>query len=75
MCIRDSYRTDFRESQVLLNFATEKLEHEEITVMEFEEMSWIQQARELMKGTTHEKSPPDRTGVSVASEAIIRLVA
>ena len=69
------YRSDFRESQVLLNFATEKLEHEEITVKEFEEMSWIHQARELMKGTTHEKSPPDRTGVSVASEAIIRLVA
>lgn len=67
------YRTNFRESEVLLDFASKELEHNKLTVNDFEKMDWMDTASSTMK-ELHEKSPKKTNGALLASEAILNFI-
>ena len=69
------YRNDFRESNTLVNFASQNLSDAKISVEDFERMNWMQKAREIMIENTASKSPPDAIGASIAAEEIIHFIA
>ena len=67
------YRTNFRESEVLLDFASKELEHNKLTVNDFEKMDWMDTASSTMKDL-HEKSPEKTNGALLASESILNFI-
>lgn len=67
------YRASFRESEVLLDFASKELEHDKLTVNDFEKMDWMDTASSIMKDL-HEKSPKKTNGTHLASESILNLI-
>ena len=67
------YRTNFRESGVLLDFASKELEHNKLTVNDFEKMDWMDTASSTMKDL-HEKSPKKTNGALLASESILNFI-
>jgi hypothetical protein len=68
-----SYRADFRESEVLLNFASKELEHDKLTVDDLEKMDWIETALSTMKDL-NEKSPKKINGTHLASKSILNFI-
>jgi hypothetical protein len=67
------YRNNFRESEVLLDYASKELDHDKLTVDDFEKMDWMDAASSTMK-ELHEKSPKKTNGALLASESILNFI-